>query len=61
MALKSLYRDTCAIEQRQYKNDSIQSKIIPVLKLLRFFPYRLGGEKARQFQNWNFFTEWSHS
>ena len=43
------------LEQRQNKNDSIQSKIIPILKLPRFFPHRLGGEKARQIQGWNYF------
>ena len=41
------------LEQRQNKNDSIQSKIIPILKLPRFSPHRIGGEKARQFQSWN--------
>ena len=30
------------IEQRQYKNDSIQSKLILLLKLLRFSPHRIG-------------------
>ena len=44
-----------ALEPRQYKNDSIQSTIIPILKLARFFPYCLGGEKERQFQSWNYF------
>ena len=39
------------LEQRQYKNDSIQSKIIPIFKLPHFFPCRLGGEKARQIQS----------
>ena len=43
------------LEQRQCNNDSIQSKIIPSLKLPHFFPYRLGGEKARQIQIWNYF------
>ena len=44
------------LEQRQNKNDSIQPKIIPILKLARFFPHCiLGGEKDRQFQNWNYF------
>ena len=43
------------LEQRQNKNDSIQSKIIPILKLPRFSPHRIGGEKARQFQSWNYF------
>ena len=39
------------LEQRQNKSDSIQSKIIPILKLARC----LGGEKERQFQSWNYF------
>ena len=57
-----IYFLLCTLELRQYKNDSIQSKNIPVLKLTRFFTCCLGDEKARQFQNWNFFlTEWSHS
>ena len=42
------------LEQRQEKNDSIPTKLIPVLKLSRFFPTRIGGKKERQFQNWNF-------
>ena len=41
------------LEKRQDKNDSIPTKIIPVLKLPRFFPRRLGGEKERPLQNWN--------
>ena len=45
-----------ALQQRQCKKDSIQSKIILALKLPRFFPHLLlGGEKARQFQSWIFF------
>ena len=43
------------LELRQYKNDYIQSKKIPVLKLPLFFLRRIGDEKERQFQNWNFF------
>ena len=43
------------IEQRQNKNNSIQSEIIPILKLPLFSPDRIGGEKARQFQTWNYF------
>ena len=27
----------------------------PILKLPRFSLHRIGGEKARQFQSWNFF------
>ena len=42
-----------SLEQRQNKNDSIQSKIIPILKLPHFFPQRIGDEKTRQFQSWN--------
>ena len=50
------------LEQRQYKNDSIQSELIPILNLARFFSHCLGGEKERQFQSWNYFlTEWSRS
>ena len=48
-------KDNSLLEQRQYKDDSIQSEIIPILNLPRFFPSRKGGEKARQFQNWNYF------
>ena len=44
-----------ALEQKQNKNDSIQSKIIPTLKLPRFFTTYMVREKARQFQNWNYF------
>ena len=44
------FNATFPLEQRQYKNDSIQSKLIPILKLPRFFS---GDEKARQFQSWN--------
>ena len=43
------------LEQRQNKNDSIQSKIIPILKLPRFLSHRIGDEKVRQFQSWNYF------
>ena len=39
------------IEQRQNKNNSIQSEIISILKLLLFSPDLIGGEKARQFQS----------
>ena len=42
------------LEQRKDKNDSILTKIIPVLKLPRFFPRCIGGKKERQFQKWNF-------
>ena len=43
------------LEQRANKNDSIQSKIVPILNLSRFFPHRIGGEKEQQFQSWNYF------
>ena len=43
------------LEPRQYKNDSIQSKIIPTLKLPRFFTTYTVRGKERQFQNWNHF------
>ena len=43
------------LELRQHKNDTIQSKEIPILKLARFFPRSMGDEKERQFQNQNFF------
>ena len=43
------------LELRQYKNDSIQSKIIPTLKLPLFFTTYKVREKTRQFQNWNYF------
>ena len=49
-----IYLETREVElkQRQNKNDSIQSKISPILKLPLFSPYRIvGGEKARQFQS----------
>ena len=39
----------------QYKNDSIQSKIILIFKLPSFFCGCIDGEKARQFQSWNYF------
>ena len=42
------------LEQRQDKNDTIPTKMIQVLKLPRLFPHRIGGDKERQFQNWNF-------
>ena len=58
-ALKSLIRpfyplSFTRLEQRQDKNDSIPTKIIPVLRLPHFFSRRIGGKKERQFQNWNF-------
>ena len=47
--------DQKVLELRQYKNDSIQSKQIPILKLKCFFHHLFGEEKERQFQNWNLF------
>ena len=46
------------VEQRQDKNDSIESKIIPILKLTRFFPHRIGGEKGGNFKIRIFLIEW---
>ena len=47
------------LEQRQDKNYSIQSKIIPILKLTRFFPHLI---KRAAISNWELFlTEWSRS
>ena len=40
-------RQGSSLELRQYKNDSIPSKIIPILKLPRFFPRRIADEKER--------------
>ena len=48
------------LEQRQYKNDSTQSKIFLVLKLPRFFTSHIGNWKARRFQE-SFLTELSRS
>ena len=51
-----VYKDShFKIEPRKYKNDSIQSKIIPTLKLPRFFTTYTVRWKERQFQNWNYF------
>ena len=55
LALENFVRGTTLLEQRQYKNDSIQSKIIPRLKLPRFFTTYTVRGKERQFQNWNHF------
>ena len=52
---RTFKEDAKTLEQKQYKKESIQSKIILVLKLPRFFPRRKGGEKAGQFQNWILF------
>ena len=41
--------------------DSIQLKIVLVLKLPHFYPHRKGGEKAQQFQIGTFLTELSRS
>ena len=43
------------LKQRQYKNDFIQSKIIPILKLTQYFTTYNVKEKERQIQNWNHF------
>ena len=43
------------LELRQYENDSIQTKMIPTLKLPRIFTTYTVRGKARQFQNWNYF------
>ena len=43
------------LELREYKKDFIKSKIIPILRLPRFFTTYKVREKARQFQNWNYF------
>ena len=52
----------CLLEPMQYKNDSIQSKIIPILRLPHFFITYPMRKKTRQFQSWNkFLTEWSRS
>ena len=45
------------LEPRKYKNDSIQSKIIPTMKLPRFLTTYMVREKARQFQNRNHFLQ----
>ena len=52
LACSKLERD---IELRQCKNNSIQTKIIPTLKLPRIFTTYMVREKGRQFQNWNYF------
>ena len=44
-----------ALKQRQNKNDSIKSEIIPILKLPLFSPDSIDGEIARLFQTWNYF------
>ena len=43
------------LEPRQYKNDSIQSKIIPILKMPHFFTTYPMRKKARQIQTYNDF------
>ena len=45
--VQAFFSKNVILEQRQNKNDSIQSKIIPILKLPRFFPLRIGSEKPR--------------
>ena len=50
------------LEQRKNKNDSIQSKIIPILKLPLFSPYHIGGEICAAISKLELFlTEWSRS
>ena len=44
------YKLTGILEQRQYKNDSIQSKIIPILNLPRFFTTYAVREKGGNFK-----------
>ena len=45
------WRTPPSIELRQYKNDSMESKCMFVLKLPCFFPHTVqASEKARQFQ-----------
>ena len=55
--LKSMIDDITEFlaQARQYKNDSIQSKIIPTLKLPLFFTTYTVRGKARQYKNWNYF------
>ena len=48
---KALYE---ILEQRQNKNDSIQSEIIPILKLPLFSPDRIGVKKRGNFIFWNY-------
>ena len=43
------------LELEQHKNEYVQSKKIPVLKLPRFFRRCIGDEQERQFQNWKNF------
>ena len=43
------------LEPKQNKKESIQSKMIPHLKLPRLFTTYLVRGKARQFENWNCF------
>ena len=45
--LKTITEMSFELELRQYKNESILSKIIPILKLPRFFPRRIADEKER--------------
>ena len=44
-----------SLELRQYKNNSIQSEMISILKLPLFFINYTAREIARKFQNWNIF------
>ena len=56
MAIWKLIKETeWDLEQRQNKNDSIQSKMIPILKLPLFFTTYTARGKGRQIKNWNHF------
>ena len=47
------------LEPRQYKNDSIRSKMIPTLKLPRFFTkYTVREKQGAISKSEVFFTEW---
>ena len=54
---KIIFDSKYMLELRQYKNDSIQSEIIPRLKLPHFFSTYTVRGKERQFQNWNYFWQ----
>ena len=62
LGLKNCSISNSILEPRQYKNDSIQSKIIPRLKLPRFFTHLYGqGKRAAISKLELFLTEWSRS
>ena len=48
---KVIFSEILLLELRQYKNDTIQSKVIPTLILPRFFTTFTAREKARRLQN----------